>query len=991
MLQLQTPTANAHKTLDHFLTYVFSLALPIALFLLPLVLANTAQAQTSADWYMAGANPQRTSWVSEEVWGLSTDWYRPIEPYIPYKIQPIAVNNKIYISTSKGLYAFNANTGSVDWVYATNIPLGHSPTIIQINGQWIAFVGSYDHTIHALDANTGQALNGYIPHIAEAGFETNPLVINNTIYAGNRDGYFYALDALTGALKWRYKTDGQILFSAAYFNNTVYFASMDNHAYALNANTGQLVWKKGPFPGSGFRSYWPVIFDRGNGEVYISFSGGENYRTSELHLTVQESEIIEANYPAGNYGDMYEDDPNRTTDYAHRRSVYILNATNGNEYSYDHDSDGKPSYPPFIWSGVTQSGTRSPAVIVANEYYQQTGTFPTEAWITTGTIARWQFGTPNYTFVTGNRWATDEPAIYSAGGNVIYGSLCCDRGSQAYRLSPASTWTIHGYRLGGLNLSLNIGEDMYRDKDNDISGTGNDAVNGWQIYSGRNQSDNGVYGKHGNTQSPPIPYQSRLYLIKNNTLIAMSPSGTGQKLPLATIQATTLATTVPDKSVVSQRLTDEIAKMLQAGHLKPGYLKNGFMDIYGVGGILSESWFPNYGELFDYFSNPSETVITLLQAIPHLNADQQSLVRSYLQTHYGPGAPYDFTRYVHVGFGSGTDRHNFIIPADTLYPTNPTGLGAPYESPLTKQDRAKCGWCGYWDFNPPLKAYAGWLYAKEFGNATQMYNLVNSLDMLPSDLTELKRRPYLLNFYAAGFYGHLQLADLAGQPRNSTVQNNYNRAKSELINNFSKDNPYTTNNNGSWDKDWGYRMYMRPLSIARNFMYLTPEIADDIYAPTLSTQVQSALDEFNYVAPYWFVSAFDNSVGEGTSQHLYDPPALFQAKAYILNEPYELLVPYLDSASFMIGDLFYIQNLVAALEAHSDPSYTPAPTQPPPPTPSAILGDTDGDLDVDLVDYQTLLDEFNTTNCGGSCVADFDNDGSITIFDFNILVTHFGQ
>jgi hypothetical protein len=53
-------------------------------------------------------------------------------------------------------------------------------------------------------------------------------------------------------------------------------------------------------------------------------------------------------------------------------------------------------------------------------------------------------------------------------------------------------------------------------------------------------------------------------------------------------------------------------------------------------------------------------------------------------------------------------------------------------------------------------------------------------------------------------------------------------------------------------------------------------------------------------------------------------------------------------------------------------------------------GDTDGDLDVDLVDYQTLLDEFNTTNCGGSCVADFDNDGSITIFDFNILVTHFG-
>jgi hypothetical protein len=66
----------------------------------------------------------------------------------------------------------------------------------------------------------------------------------------------------------------------------------------------------------------------------------------------------------------------------------------------------------------------------------------------------------------------------------------------------------------------------------------------------------------------------------------------------------------------------------------------------------------------------------------------------------------------------------------------------------------------------------------------------------------------------------------------------------------------------------------------------------------------------------------------------------------------------------------------------------------PPPSPTSTpstLGDTDSDGDVDLVDYQTLLDEFNTTNCGGSCVADFDNDGSITIFDFNVVVTHFGQ
>ena len=98
-------------------------------------------------------------------------------------------------------------------------------------------------------------------------------------------------------------------------------------------------------------------------------------------------------------------------------------------------------------------------------------------------------------------------------------------------------------------------------------------------------------------------------------------------------------------------------------------------------------------------------------------------------------------------------------------------------------------------------------------------------------------------------------------------------------------------------------------------MFLTPELADylnqHIYA-----QVQNAVNEYEYVAPYWFVAMFDDSYGEGTFQHLYDYPALFQAKAYILQQPYSELVKWLDAPAFYRGDLFYIQNLVAALEAN---------------------------------------------------------------------------
>lgn len=98
------------------------------------------------NWAMAGANPQRTSWTSEEVKGrLYPEWYRPIEPYIPAKVQIIAANNLLYVSTASGLYAFRADNGEIAWVYSTQMPLGNSPTIY--NG--VAYIGGFDHKLYA--------------------------------------------------------------------------------------------------------------------------------------------------------------------------------------------------------------------------------------------------------------------------------------------------------------------------------------------------------------------------------------------------------------------------------------------------------------------------------------------------------------------------------------------------------------------------------------------------------------------------------------------------------------------------------------------------------------------------------------------------------------------------------------------------------------------------------------------------------------------------
>jgi hypothetical protein len=42
---------------------------------------------------------------------------------------------------------------------------------------------------------------------------------------------------------------------------------------------------------------------------------------------------------------------------------------------------------------------------------------------------------------------------------------------------------------------------------------------------------------------------------------------------------------------------------------------------------------------------------------------------------------------------------------------------------------------------------------------------------------------------------------------------------------------------------------------------------------------------------------------------------MFAAKALILQESYEELAKYIDAPGFLMGDLFYIQNLILAIKS----------------------------------------------------------------------------
>ena len=299
-------------------------------------------------WPMAGANPQRTSWTAANIsGGLSLDWYRTITPYIPPRFQIVAANNTLYISSAKGLYALNASTGGQNWVFPTELPLGQSPTYASIGGENILFVGGHDHRLYAIKENGSSyqlkwtfemGINSALdPGEIPSGYDTNPLVINNTVYMGNRNGYVYAVNATTGGFVWKYKTNGRINFSiaASSDNSTVYAVSNDTYAYALNASNGSLVWKSVKLPtGDGFQSWWPVVHIAGNtliissSRAYRVETGPGNERLDLMVMcgyTPNETSIPTNRRATMTNGISYFDS------LPYRRIYYFINLADGKE------------------------------------------------------------------------------------------------------------------------------------------------------------------------------------------------------------------------------------------------------------------------------------------------------------------------------------------------------------------------------------------------------------------------------------------------------------------------------------------------------------------------------------------------------------------------------------------------------------------------------------------------------------------------------------
>ena len=110
---------------------------------------------------------------------------------------------------------------------------------------------------------------------------------------------------------------------------------------------------------------------------------------------------------------------------------------------------------------------------------------------------------------------------------------------------------------------------------------------------------------------------------------------------------------------------------------------------------------------------------------------------------------------------------------------------------------------------------------------------------------------------------------------------------------------------------------------AGGFLYLVPEFGDYLHEHA-EQGVAKHVGGYNDLAPLWFLSEADEvsravarkGCPEGSLAQFYDYASLFAAKAFALKAGRQELEKYLDVPGVWRGDLFYIQNLVATIEAH---------------------------------------------------------------------------
>jgi outer membrane protein assembly factor BamB len=112
------------------------------------------------------------------------------------------------------------------------------------------FVGSSDSGVYAVDARSGAVRWRF----QTAGMVQSEVLFDATrdlVFAGDNDGALYALRAADGALAWRFQTGGPIVRHPVVAGDRVIFTNEADQVFCVEIGSGKVLWQKARPPAAG--------------------------------------------------------------------------------------------------------------------------------------------------------------------------------------------------------------------------------------------------------------------------------------------------------------------------------------------------------------------------------------------------------------------------------------------------------------------------------------------------------------------------------------------------------------------------------------------------------------------------------------------------------------------------------------------------------------------------------------------------------------------
>jgi len=105
----------------------------------------------------------------------------------------------------------------------------------------LLIVPSCDGTIYALDRRNGKRIWTF--RLAGEAYHASPVTQGKTVFVGNDDGHLYAVNEVSGALRWATDLRSPIWATPLLVPGMVLAGTLDGHLFALRRTDGVILWR----------------------------------------------------------------------------------------------------------------------------------------------------------------------------------------------------------------------------------------------------------------------------------------------------------------------------------------------------------------------------------------------------------------------------------------------------------------------------------------------------------------------------------------------------------------------------------------------------------------------------------------------------------------------------------------------------------------------------------------------------------------------------